>query len=103
MQIITLPSLCGAWYFVFDVFLYSCTEFFLRPITQIANTIFYGLVIFMIYSKDIRTLITENEQDLTIDDLRSIAFLCESLAQDREMEITRKSDDDARRFFYTGE
>lgn len=57
----------------------------------------------MIYRKDICALIAENEADLTIDDLRSISFLCDCLAQDREMRMIEESEKDARHFFYTGE
>lgn len=67
------------------------------------NVHFYGLVIFMIYRKDICTLIAENENDLTIDDLREISFLCDCLAQEREMSLRRESEEADRLFFYTGE
>lgn len=57
----------------------------------------------MIYRKDICALITENESDLTIDDLRSIAFLCDCLAQEREIALRRESEEIDKLFFYTGE
>lgn len=64
---------------------------------------FYGLVIYMIYRKDICALITENESDLTINDLREISFLCDCLAQEREMLLLRESEEVDKLFFYTGE
>lgn len=57
----------------------------------------------MIYRKDICALIAENESDLTINDLREISFLCDCLAQDREMSLRRESEETDRLFFYTGE
>lgn len=57
----------------------------------------------MIYRKDICALITENESDLTINDLREISFLCDCLAQEREMLLLRESEEVDKLFFYTGE
>lgn len=67
------------------------------------NAHFYGLVIYMIFKKNLCALITENESDLTISDLREIAFLCDCLAQEREMSLRRESEEADRLFFYTGE
>lgn len=67
------------------------------------NAHFYGLVIYMIYKKDICELVEAHQDDLTIDDLRSIAFLCDCLAQEREMSLRRESEEADRLFFYTGE
>ena len=57
----------------------------------------------MIDKENICTLITENESKLTIDDLRSIAFLCDCLAQEREIALLRESKEVDKLFFYTGE
>ena len=57
----------------------------------------------MIYRKDICALITENESDLTINDLREISFLCDCLAQEREIALRRESEEIDKLFFYTGE
>lgn len=70
---------------------------------DIFNLFFYGLVIYMIYSRDICALIAENESDLTIDNLKEISFLCDCLAQEREMSLRHESEEADRLFFYTGE
>ena len=57
----------------------------------------------MIDKQNICALITENESDLTIDDLREISFLCDCLAQEREMLLLRESEEVDKLFFYTGE
>lgn len=60
-------------------------------------------MIYMIDKENICTLIAENESKLTIDDLRSIAFLCDCLAQEREIALRRESEEIDKLFFYTGE
>ena len=60
-------------------------------------------MIYMIDKQNICALITENESDLTIDDLREISFLCDCLAQEREMLLLRESEEVDKLFFYTGE
>lgn len=57
----------------------------------------------MIYRKDIYELVEAHQDDLTIDDLRSISFLCDCLAQEKEMSLRRESEEANRLFFYTGE
>lgn len=57
----------------------------------------------MIDKENICTLIAENESKLTIDDLRSIAFLCDCLAQEREIALRRESEEIDKLFFYTRE
>lgn len=57
----------------------------------------------MIYKKDICELVNAHQDDLTIDDLREISFLCDCLAQEREMSLRRESEEADRLFFYTGE
>lgn len=49
----------------------------------------------------IQDLITEN--NLTDEELKSIGFLCETIVQERAYRAMRESEEDARRFFYTGE
>jgi len=51
--------------------------------------------------KKIQDLITEN--NLTDEELKSISFLCETIVQERAYNAMRESEEDARRFFYTGE
>lgn len=41
--------------------------------------------------------------NLADEDLKSIAFLCETIVQERAYEAIRDQEEDARRFFYTGE
>jgi hypothetical protein len=43
------------------------------------------------------------KSNLTDDELKNIAFLCEAIVQERAYEAIRESEEDARRFFYTGE
>ena len=57
----------------------------------------------MIYKKDICELVNAHQDDLTIDDLKEISFLCDCLAQEREMSLRRESEEADRLFFYTGE
>ena len=51
--------------------------------------------------KKIEDLITES--NLADEELKSIAFLCEAIVQERAYEAIRKQEEDAREFFYTGE
>lgn len=41
--------------------------------------------------------------NLADEDLKSIAFLCETIVQERAYNAMHKQEEDARRFFYTGE
>ena len=51
--------------------------------------------------KKIEDMITKS--NLADEDLKSIAFLCETIVQERAYRAMRESEEDARRFFYTGE
>lgn len=51
--------------------------------------------------KKIEDLITES--NLADEELKSIAFLCEAIVQERAYEAIREQEEDAREFFYTGE
>lgn len=41
--------------------------------------------------------------NLADEDLKSIAFLCETIVQERAYNAMHEQEEDARRFFYTGE
>lgn len=41
--------------------------------------------------------------NLSDDELKSISFLCEAIVQERAYNAMKESEEDARRFFYTGE
>jgi len=41
--------------------------------------------------------------NLSDDELKNISFLCEAIVQERAYDAIRESEEDARRFFYTGE
>lgn len=41
--------------------------------------------------------------NLADEELKSISFLCETIVQERAYNAMRESEEDARRFFYTGE
>lgn len=51
--------------------------------------------------KKIEDMITKS--NMTDEELKSIAFLCETIIQERAYNAIRESEEDARRFFYTGE
>lgn len=51
--------------------------------------------------KKIEDLITES--NLADEELKSIAFLCETIVQERAYDAIREQEEDAREFFYTGE
>ena len=51
--------------------------------------------------KKIEDMITKS--NLADEELKSISFLCETIVQERAYDAIRESEEDARRFFYTGE
>lgn len=55
----------------------------------------------IIMFKKIEDLICSS--NLTDDELKNISFLCEAIVQERAYDAIRESEEDARRFFYTGE
>lgn len=81
----------------------SCAKIFfdcLNRTYRIANTIFYGWLIYM-YEK-IMELVKAHQNKLTDDELQSIAFFCECLVQERELTRHRNYNDELLRYFYTG-
>lgn len=70
-------------------------------LSQSSNLFLYGLMRFFKMFKKIEDLITES--NLADEELKSIAFLCEAIVQERAYEAIREQEEDAREFFYTGE